>query len=258
MNTSTSTSPRESAMPRDVAMRLASTEYKRFAAALAELSHDDWGRPTDCPGWSVHDVAAHVVGMASMASSPLEARRQRKAAVARMAEPGHNGPFIDALTAHQVNLFRDRTSAELVALAGTVGAKAAKGRRRTPGLIRRRVLPVPQEVNGALEQWTTGFLVDTVLTRDPWMHRIDIVRATGRPLSLTPDHDGVIVSDIVAEWAQRHGRPYHLTRTGAAGGFWSSGVADEAEHLALDAVEFCRIMSGRSPGTGLLTTLVPF
>jgi hypothetical protein len=28
--------------------------------------------------------------------------------------------------------------------------------------------------------------------------------------------------------------------------------------LALDAVEFCRILGGRAPGTGLLATIVPF
>lgn len=39
------------------------------------------------------------------------------------------------------------------------------------------------------------------------MHRIDISRATGRPLTLTADHDGVLVADVVHEWAGRHGTP---------------------------------------------------
>jgi uncharacterized protein (TIGR03083 family) len=29
---------------------------------LRELSHDDWLRPTVCAGWSVHDVALHILG----------------------------------------------------------------------------------------------------------------------------------------------------------------------------------------------------
>ena len=43
--------------------------------------------------------------------------------------------------------------------------------------------------------------MDMVWTRDVWMHRIDITRATGRPLvgKLTAEHDGRIVADIVAE-----------------------------------------------------------
>ncbi len=63
-----------------------------------------------------------------------------------------------------------------------------------------------------------GYLLDVILTRDPWMHRVDIARATGRDLVLTPEHDGRIVADVVAEWARRHGQPFTLTLTGPAGG----------------------------------------
>jgi uncharacterized protein (TIGR03083 family) len=34
-----------------------------LAALLASLEHADWARPTDCPGWSVHDLAAHLLGV---------------------------------------------------------------------------------------------------------------------------------------------------------------------------------------------------
>ena len=33
-----------------------------LAALLTGLTGGDWGRPTACPGWSVHDVAAHLLG----------------------------------------------------------------------------------------------------------------------------------------------------------------------------------------------------
>ena len=49
-----------------------------------------------------------------------------------------------------------------------------------------------------------------ILTRDAWMHRLDLARATGQDPTLTADHDGVIVADVVAEWARRHGQPYRL------------------------------------------------
>jgi hypothetical protein len=93
------------------------------------------------------------------------------------------------------------------------------------------------------------------------MHRLDLARATGRPPILTPDHDGVIVADVVAEWARRHGQPYRLNLTGPAGGSWSSGLG--GEEIAIDAADFCRVVSGRPgpdgdrPG-GLLVTQVPF
>jgi hypothetical protein len=111
-------------------------------------------------------------------------------------------------------------------------------------------------VNGEEEAWTIGYLVDTILTRDPWMHRMDIARATGRPPLLTAEHDGRIVEDVVEEWAERHGQPFRLRLGGPAGGAWSIG--DDGPTIELDAVDFCRILSGRDSGNGLLTTEVPF
>ena len=96
---------------------------------------------------------------------------------------------------------------------------------------------------------------DVILTRDPWMHRTDIARATGADNPLTADHDGVLVADVVTEWAARHAQPYTLHLTGPAGGRWQRGGGEQIE---LDAIEFCRILSGRAPATGLLNTQVPF
>ena len=137
-----------------------------------------------------------------------------------------------------------------------VGARALRGRRRTPGFVRARYLPQTQVVDGRAETWAIGFLNDVILTRDPWMHRMDLARATGREPELTADHDGLLVAAVVAEWAARHGAPYRLTLTGPAGGSWSRG--DDAEELDLDAVEFCRLLSGRGSGEGLLAVQVPF
>jgi uncharacterized protein (TIGR03083 family) len=253
------TTPRRSALPRAEAMRLAATEYRRFAAAVAELGPQDWARRTDCPDWNVHELVAHVVGMAAMASSPMEQSRQRKGALARRTE---GRPFIDWLTSHQVDKFGVHAPDELVRLAAAVAPKAVRGRKWAPGFIRRRPMPVPQLVGGVPETWTTGYLVDTILTRDTWMHRVDLAQATGRPMVLTPEHDGAIVTDIVAEWAERHGAPYRLCLTGPAGGTWSAGSAaaatESGDQLTLDAVEFCRLVSGRGTASGLLGVLVPF
>lgn len=45
------------------------------------------------------------------------------------------------------------------------------------------------------------------------MHRLDIAVATGTEPRLTAEHDGVIVADVVAEWADRHGKDFELTLT---------------------------------------------
>ncbi len=112
------------------------------------------------------------------------------------------------------------------------------------------------ETGRQTERWRLGYLIDVILTRDTWMHRSDIAAATGREMACTSAHDGVLVADVVAEWAGRHGQPCRLTLTGPAGGHWSWGSGGPSYEL--DAVEFCRILSGRGTGNGLLETRVPF
>jgi hypothetical protein len=184
--------------------------------------------------------------------------RQMRVAKARQ-QPGQAA--IDAQTALQVEERQHLGPEELRAELHRAGPRAARARRRMPGSIRRRHLPEKQIINGVSETWSLGCVTDVILTRDAWMHRLDLARATGRDPVLTVDHDGVIVADIVAEWARRHGQSYRLKLTGPAGGSWSSGVG--GEETVMDAADFCRITSGR-PGPdggqpwGLLATQVPF
>jgi uncharacterized protein (TIGR03083 family) len=239
---------RTPALDRGLAMRLAETEYGRFHAMLAGLSPEEWSLPTNCPGWDVRAMAAHALGMADFAASPWESRRQLKEAGKR------GGNFVDALTALQVEERSDLDPPHIVAQFERTGPKAAKGRRRIPALIRRRRIP-PTQTDG-IEPWTLGFLVDVILTRDPWMHRMDIAEATGRAPTLTADHDGVLVADVVAEWASRHGQACDLTLTGPAGGSWLFRTGGPT--LTSDAIDFCRAVSGRTAAQGLLETAVPF
>jgi hypothetical protein len=135
--------------------------------------------------------------------------------------------------------------------------RAVRRRHRFSRVMGRRLMPMAQELPGSgAEWWSFGYLTDTILTRDPWMHRVDLSRATGARLNVTADHDGVIVSDVVTEWAQRHGQPFRLRLTGPAGGCWESGRG--GREIELDAVEFCRTVSGRESGEGLLGVHVPF
>jgi hypothetical protein len=58
---------------------------------------------------------------------------------------------------------------------------------------------------------------------------------------------------------RRYGKPFLAELTGPAGGTYASDPAQPgAEHISLDAVEFCRTLAGRAHPAGLLTTIVPF
>ena len=240
---------RSAALRRDAALRLAATEYARTVDLLGDLAPDDWERPTDCPGWDVRAVAGHVLGMARMVASPVQFVRQN-------ATAARAGGGIDALTALQVREQAPLTPGEVVARLAAVAPRAVRGRRRLAAVLGRLPIPEMQVVGERRERWTFGYLLDVVLTRDTWMHRVDVARATGRDPVLTPGHDGLLVDDVAREWAQRHGRPSRLHLTGPAGGTWSTGT--DGEEFVLDAVDFCRSLSGRGAAAGLLAERVPF
>lgn len=231
---------------------LAAAEYRRVVEQLRTLSPDDWSQPTDCSLWDVRAMAGHTVGMLSdFTSLPRMMRRMQAGGKAAKRD---GGPLIDSVTALQVADHAALSADELIAKAERMGPKAASWRSKPHPLF--RLMPLKEEVGGKPETWKMGFLLDTILTRDPWMHRIDTSRATGREMVLTADHDGRIVADVVAEWARRHGQPFSLTLTGPAGGHFVSGHG--GEELSLDALEFCRILAGRAEGHGLLAQEVPF
>lgn len=237
---------RRPALEHDVAMRLAATEYQRVLELLTEI--EDWQAPTECTAWDVRELVAHMVGMAEMWSTNREFLHQMRLT---------SNAGIDAMTALQV---RDRAGAspeQLIERLGRAAPRAARRRHRFSRVLGRRLLPAAQEIPGkGVEWWSFGYLIDTILTRDPWMHRVDLSRASGVRLTLTDDHDGVIIADVVAEWAERHGRPFQLRLTGPAGGSWQVGAG--GEELEMDAIEFCRTLSGRAEGAGLLSVPVPF
>ena len=238
------------ALSREEAAVLAADENQRFVDLVLSLAADDWAEPTDCPAWDVRALVSHVVGaMEANVSIPQfihQLRAGKRAAGDR--------PDIDGMTEVQVRERADMTPVQLTERLVVVAPKAARARRRVPALVRDRTMKV--EVGGVMEPWRLGYLFDVIFTRDTWMHRVDIARATDRPLVLTADHDGRLVADVVAEWAHRHGQPFTLRLEGPAGGVFTEG--DAGEELTLDAVEFCRTVSGRSTGSGLLTQEVPF
>lgn len=216
---------------------LARTEYRRLIHLLDDLDDAEWELPTDCDDWTVHDIVAHLLGTAEANASVRENRRQIVSGQ-RLARR-HGLDDIDGINRLQVEGRRHLAPAELRTALSRAAPRAVRGRYRTPRPLRR--FRVPSPTGGSL---SFGSLVDIVYTRDQWMHRIDVARATGRALELTAEHDGRIVADVVRQWAVGHDQPFDLELTGPAGGsFRRGGVAPRFE---LDAVEFCRGLSGRA------------
>jgi uncharacterized protein (TIGR03083 family) len=235
----------------DEATGLAEAEIGRVLALVDDLRADEWQRPTDCTGWTVRDMLGHLLGMMRLQADPEERGRQITTAADLARRSGELR--LTEMTALQVREHADLTTDELCQALHEAAPRGLAARRALPAAV--RAAPYDSELPGE-GVWTVGYLFDVIHLRDPWLHRVDICRATGRDLLLTADHDGRIVADVVADWAPRHGRPFVLELTGPAGATFAAGT--DGEHLRMDAVEFCRTLSGRGTGTGILATPVTF
>jgi uncharacterized protein (TIGR03083 family) len=235
---------------RQEARVLAEEEFVRFADTVASLTPDEWAMPTDCTEWDVRKVALHVLGSADAQASVREFLHQfRRGLPLNKQIDSHH--WVDGLNELEIRERDHLTNDELVIQLKAVGPKAVKGRWGTP--LPMRYLPIPF---GPPIGWTPlKYLLDVGFTRDVWCHRIDIHQGIGRPMRLTPDHDGRLVADIVAEWASIHGQPFELVLTGPAGGTFDQGVG--GEHVEIDALDFVRTLSGRLPGEGVLANPLP-
>jgi len=232
------------------AMVLAETEFARALDLLRTLDPDAWHTQTVCDLWDVRSLVAHVLGMAEAQASFRQFVHDLRAARKRSG-----GPMIDAMTATQVRERAELSPDQLIGRLADIAPAAVRARRRAPALLRWAVR-MRQDPPFETERWKYGYLVDIIFTRDMWMHRLDISRAAGRQMDLTPEHDGRLIGDAVAEWARRHRQAFDLSLTGPAGGQWRSGTG--GKRIELDALEFAWVLAGRAPGAGLLTTRVPF
>lgn len=232
-------------------MGLAETEYQRFSDMLHRLQPGDWSEQTVCTDWDVRQLVAHVLGFAESNASFRVLVHGMRRGKKRAAEKGYD-KLVHGMNEVQVEEREHLTPAELVGRWSETWPKALKGRKRFPPFIR----PIPVEFGPPIGKKPMGsYAIDVVFTRDTWMHRIDLCRAVGLDPVLTPDHDGRLIEDMVAEWARVHGLAFTLHLDGPAGGTFVSGSG--GDELTIDAVEWIWILSGRGTGTGLLEKELP-
>jgi uncharacterized protein (TIGR03083 family) len=231
--------------PFDRASDTVQAELAAVLAVLRDLSSADWRRPTPCTGWTVHDVVAHMVGQVEELARPdrLITRIRR----ARRLRPD---AVLDAHNDCQVQDRRHVSDARLVADLDRWSGKAIRAARRMPAPVRRR-MPLSRffPEGKLLPEDSFDYLVRVLMSRDPWMHRLDIAAATGRTPVLN-GHDALIVGQVVHDlalaWA---GPPVTLVLSGPAGGRWLLGPRrPPIATVTGDAVEYLRLLSGRHTG----------
>lgn len=227
------------------AAEMAAVELERFLTLMESLAPVDWDQPTACPLWNVRQVVAHVTGAAASYARWSQFKRQHSPFVQR---PYRQAGFslLDAFNQIQVDDRSAATPADLLAELREVGPRAIATRRRLPAIVRAIRLPLPM-----LGVVPLGYLTDLIYTRDMWMHRLDLCRATGTDIVQTTEHDGRIVALVIRDLGRKltpklAGNSIVYELAGVSGGTWRIGrSAQPVATLAMDALDFNLLASGR-------------
>jgi hypothetical protein len=198
----------------------------------------------------VRAIAAHVLGAAEACASVRENIHQMRLGhqVQRQLGLGH---IVHGANEVQVRERGALDPAGLISRWDQAVPRALLGRRRFPLFLR----PVRIGFEAPLGKRPLHYLMDIVYTRDVWIHRIDICRATSRQPVLTAGHDRRMIADMAADWAATHHHPFALHLTGAAGGSYATG--SDGPTVDIDAIDWAWTVSGRAPGAGLLANPLP-
>lgn len=221
------------------AFSLMKVELERFLALLETLEPADWTRPTACTAWNVREVVAHQAGGYASGTSYREMIRQFGVLPKRGQLPE------DAVNELQVGERAKRSSEELIAELRTVGPIAIQNWAYRFRIAKPVSLPHP--VGGLL---SLRHLMWVIHSRDTWMHRLDICRATGREFEQTAGHDGritaLVMRDVNRKLGKRlAGQAIVFDLSGVAGGAWQVGKSEPSATLHMDALDFSIFVSGR-------------
>lgn len=192
------------------------TELEAFGDLIAPLDEQSWGKPTRCEGWSVADVAAHVIGsMADVVSGRLEGLGSPEA------------------TAREVDERKGRTPADMVneltqvtKLARDIAAAFDDAAWESPA---------PGGYDGTLGQGVEALWYDT------YLHADDIRAALGRP-SLGGPGLGASIHHVAGELDKRGWGPATL----AFDGFDEVPVGAGGPRRSGDALAFVLAATGRA------------
>jgi uncharacterized protein (TIGR03083 family) len=230
-------------------------------ASLAELgatlSEREWMTETECPGWTVQDNLAHIIGIESITLG--------------RPNPDHvpaDGPHVknDVGAGNEVwvDWYRSRSGADVLVAFRAITDERISGLR------------VAGYDFGA-EAWTPvgpGTVRDLLPFRvfDSWIHEQDMRRALARPgdadsaaAALSLDRieavmpmvvgkkvapgDGTVIAFTVAGPV---GRAFAIKVTGGRAGFLDSVPAAPTAHLVMDTDTFVRLASGRGDPESIL------
>jgi uncharacterized protein (TIGR03083 family) len=205
---------------------------------LAALSEADFAAETDCAGWRVRDVVAHLAASAEEMKwpwgFPVRTARGRR----RYPELAP----LDARNQIQIDDLAALDNEELLAFYRQRQPVALAGIQRMPAFLRRAKMPSGLP---GVPKIRIAYLMDVICARDVWMHAIDIHQATGK-VRVVSAHDEAVIDQIVRDlgvtWS---GSTIELRLSGASNSWWILGAGQPTAQVTVDAVQFCRLLAGR-------------
>ncbi len=206
--------------------------------------------PTDCTAWDVRKMALHVLGSADAQASVREFVHQlRRGMPLNKQIDSHH--WVDGLNELQIrerdHLSNDRTGRP----AQGRRAQSGEGPMEHPAPHAVPTDPVRAADRMGAAQVPPGCRVHPRRLVPPASTSLarPAARCTLRPIttagwSPTSSPNGRI-----------HREPFELVLEGPAGGKFTQGV--NGERVEIDAIDFIRTLSGRLPGTGVLSHPLP-
>jgi uncharacterized protein (TIGR03083 family) len=224
---------------KDEAYKLLDTELSRFLALVETLDSNDWDKATACAEWSVRDILAHQAGGYASGCGYREMFRQT------LRIPGKGQLIEDAINDFQLKERTEKTPVELINELRQVGPVAAN--KWAYQFRFGKLFSIPHPIAGTL---SLRYLMWVTHSRDTWMHRLDICRATGREFKQTKDHDGRIAELVMLDVARlpaikNHWPTLVFELTGIAGGSWKIGRGEPQAVIHMDVLDFNVFASGR-------------
>lgn len=142
-------------------------EWEALADLAGALEPDEWSRETDCPGWTVKDQFAHVLGVESM----LLGRQTPDVALASSVPHVRNE--LGRVNELWISSHRDQPVTELLADMGEViiSRRAALATMTQDDFDAEAMTPAGPDTYGRFMQ---------IRVMDQWLHEQDVRHATGR------------------------------------------------------------------------------
>jgi len=192
---------------------------EKLLELLLSLSPDDWNRPTVCSGWSVKDIALHLLGVEV---SILSRKRDRSQSTANISEWADLVAFINKLNDIWIQATRRISPPLLLDFLALAGRQASEYFQSLDANATGD--PVDWAGPGAAPVWLDIAREYT----ERWHHQQQIRDAVGKPGLKSPEYLGPILDTFIlalphsfAEVKADEGTSLNMVLRGAAGRRWA-------------------------------------